>query len=468
MALTTIGDRLTPSIPIQITFDAQKLAVGTKVTTLIGHCTTSPSLEPNSIHEIIDIGDSTSAQLEVDGLAGQGSEIGKMAKAFIDANALAGRATFPAFRVLMLANGDTGVAAEGVEKLKALRSDMIVSPYPVGSAANNGLLDLVEFISGPDRDLQGQFGSFLTVGSLDPISVVQTYTYNSQKLIIASLPDTSTTPLQFTGDTASGSPQVANLDSLEVQIGQMVQSSAIVGGSATILSVDLVAKTLTLSSNVNVSGSGTQFTAMASASAQPANIVAAAHAGAMMASTFPYNPLKGVVVGGLVPPSKMSDRVQIDPFGSSEALLRAGVSPMYVAPGNKVALIKTRTSYKLLPDGVTAVTDYNAWQQLVTLNDFRESLYQVCQNPPFNNNPGGTKASLTVANALLGEFVRLALSFEDQGAFQGVKSLVKEFEVEPSPLRRGRFDFRLPVNVLPDLDVVAINVFSTTKFDFTL
>ena len=394
MALTTIGDRLTPSIPIELTFDAQKVAVGTKVTTLIGHQGDAPTLEANSIHEMINLADPVQALAEVDGLAGPGSEIGQMAKAFVEANALAGRSTYPAFRVLMLAKDDEGVASDAFNLLTSLRSDMIVSPYTAEDNGTNRILDLAELISAPDRDLQGQFGSFVTMGSIKPVGTV--YPYNSRKLIIANLPDTADEPSQ-----------------------------------------------------------------------SPA-IIAAAHAGAMMSTTFPYAPLKGVAIGGLKPPVNMADRVQISPNGSSEALLRAGVSPLYVQPGNVVAFIKTRTTYKLLPDGVTAVTDYNAWQQLVTLNDFREQLYQVCQNPPFNNNPGGTKASFAVANALLGEFVRLALAFEEQGAFQGVKSLVKEFEVAPSPLRRGRFDFRLPVNVLPDLDVVAINVFATTKFDFTI
>ena len=398
MALTSIGDRITPSIPIEITFAAQTVATGTKITTLIGHMATVPgSATANSAHLMVAIGDADAAKAEVETLAGVGSEIAKMAYAFVAANALAGRSTFPAFRVLMLDHGDTAFAADAIELLKHLRSDTIVSCYPASDAINTQvLINLAVQISGPDRDLQGQFGTFVTVGSLDSITQVQAYNYNSRNLIIASLPDSASTP------------------------------------------------------------------------SQGAQIVASAHAGAMMSSVFPYNPLKGVAIGGLIPPVKMSDRVQIDPFGSSEALLVAGVSPMYVAPGDVVSLLKTRTTYKLQPDGVTAVSDYNAWQQLVTMDDFKEELYQIGQNPPFNNNPGGTKASLSVADAFRAEVVRLCLVFEEEGAFQGVKSLVKLIQVEPSKLRRGRFDVKIPINVLPDLDVIAINIVGTTLYDFTI
>ena len=467
MALTSIGDRLTPSIPIEITFDAQKLATGTKITTLIGHMAAVPgSGLVNTSHLMVNIGDPESAQAEVDALAGEGSEIGKMAYAFVAANALAGRSTFPAFRILMLGNADAGFASDAIEMLKHLRSDMIVSPYPASDATNTQvLLNIAILISGPDRDLQGQFGSFVTVGSLDSIAGVQAYNYNSQKLIVASMPDTNTGEVTPTADTVSGSRTLINASSVAgIYPGATVSGTGIPAGS-TVLSV--AAGKITLSNAASAAGTAIALT-IQNVVSQPENILASAHAAAMMASVFPYNPLKGVAIGGLIPPKKMSDRVQIDPQGSSEALLVAGVSPLYVQPGDVVAFIKTRTTYKLLPDGVTAVTDYNAWQQLVTLNDFREELYQLCQNPPFNNNPGGTKASLAVANALLGEMARLALAFEDDGAFQGVKSLVKQFKVEPSSLRRGRFDFKLPVNVLPDLDVIAINVFSTTNFDFTL
>lgn len=467
MALTSIGDRITPSIPIEITFDAQKVATGLKVTTLIGHKAASGGTGlPYSTRNMINIGDPVAAQAEVDAIAGAGSEIGKMAYAFVAANAFAGRSTFPAFRVLLLDNADTDIPDEAIAAIKTLRSDMIVSPYPASDEDSAGVLkDLVTLISGPDRDLQGQFGSFFTVGSLDSVEDVQAYDYNSNKMIIASLPDSNEGAVSPTGNTAVGSPNILAASSVAgVYKGASISGTGIPANTKV---VDVSAGKIVMSKNATAVGTGVTLTIQNVVSQGP-EIVAAAHAGAQMASVFPYMPLKGVAIGGLVPPQIMADRVEIDPFGSSEALLRAGVSPLYVQPGDVVGFIKTRTTFKLLPDGVTEARDYNAWQQLVTLNDFREELYQVCQNPPFNNNPGGTKASLAVANALLGEFVRLALNFEDQGAFQGVKSLVKQFQVQPSVLRRGRFDFKLPVNVLPDLDVIAINVFSTTMFDFTL
>lgn len=467
MALTDISNRLTPSVPIEITFDAQPLAVGTKYTTLIGHGAANPGTGLNySLYQMINVGDPVAAQLEADAFAGTGSELGQMAYAFVAANALAGRSNFPAFRLCLLANGDTNINSSAIEALKHVRSDMIVSCYPASSSANTqALINLAILISGPDRDLQGQFGSFVTIGSLDSVAAVEQYNFNSPYLIIASLPDSNTTTSSLHADTDMGSAVLMNPSTVYgFYPGALVTGTGIPAGTSI---VSVSSTSVTLSNEATADGTSVALT-VTGVQSQPANIVASAHAGGMMASAFPYNPLKGVAIGGLIPPAIMSDRVQVDPQGSSEALLAAGVSPLYIAPGNVVSYIKTRTTYKLLPDGVTAVTNYNAWQQLVTLNDFREELYQITQNPPFNNNPGGTKASVDVANALLAEMARLAFSFEDQGGFQGVKSLVKLFQVAPSTSSRGRFDFKLPVNVLPDLDVIAINIFATTMFDFTL
>jgi hypothetical protein len=117
------------------------------------------------------------------------------------------------------------------------------------------------------------------------------------------------------------------------------------------------------------------------------------------------------------------------------------------------------------------VTAYFDWQDLVVLNDFREDCYLITQNPPFNNNPGGTKASQTIANLLKDEILRQAQDYEDQGAFQGVQTNAPLFLVQPSSTSRGRFDFKIPVNVIPGLMVIAGNIeaVSGANFgDFTL
>jgi phage tail sheath gpL-like len=197
---------------------------------------------------------------------------------------------------------------------------------------------------------------------------------------------------------------------------------------------------------------------------QPSEIVAAAHAGGLMASQFPYYPMQGIGTA-LIPPQKQSDWIAIDPNGASEAALVGGLSPLVVTNGS-VNFLRTRTTWTM--NGLIPVTAYFDWQDLVTLNDFREDCFVIGQSPPFNNNPGGTKDSLAIANQFKDEVLAEAFIYETENAFQAVKSLAPQFEVAPSQTSRGRFDFLIPVNVLPGLFVIAGNIQGVTAFNFTL
>jgi len=468
--LTDINDRLTPSVPIEITFDAQPVAVGRKQTTIFGHvAATGGSGVPYQVYTVVNVADSAAAQAEVDALAGAGSQIGKMAKAFVDSSVLAGRVNFPAFRVVLIPNAvtDFGPSDEALTAVKTIRSDMFVSCYPASDSANEVKLQgLCAFVSGVDRDLQGQFGSFMTVGSIDDLVTQEAFGFNSRFVIVASLPDTNTALVNEAADTTTASKVLTNIASTAgINEGAQVSGTGIPVG-AVVTKVEKTQVTISLAATATGSAVALAFQNVIS---QSAEIVAAAHAAGMMASAFPYNPLQGVTVGGLIPPKKKSDWIQIDPNGSSEQALIAGLSPLYVQPGNIVGFLRTRTTYALRPDNVTAVTAYFDWQDLVVLNDFREVCYQVSQNPPFNNNPGGTKASRQVAALFKDEVLRQAYNFQTLGAFQAVKELAPQFQVATSTTSRGRFDFKIPVNVLPGLYVIAGNILATTQFDqFTI
>jgi hypothetical protein len=105
MGLTSIADRLTPSNPMEITFGAQPGATGSKITTIIAHMAASGSMAvPYSIHKVVNVGDPVKAQAEVDAIAGAGSQAGKMAYAFVNANAAPGRSNFTAFQIFYLKN----------------------------------------------------------------------------------------------------------------------------------------------------------------------------------------------------------------------------------------------------------------------------------------------------------------------------------------------------------------------------
>lgn len=538
--LTSINARLTPSAPIEITFGAQPIQTGVKITTIFGHMASSPGIGvPYQAYQVINVGDANAAKLEVDALAGSGSQIGKMAAAFVNANELIGSSNFPAFRVVLIPFGvnNFGPNQEALAAVQALRSDTFVSCYPAGDSVNLGiLLPFVQSISGPDGDLQGQFGSFGVWGSIDSLATAAAYDINSKYAIVAFMPDSNTASVSgITGTTTSGSPVLsaivaapivvtgsvssglttitgisstagiyvgATITGTDIAVGSVVEQvlptsivmSMMATGSAgpesisfqnvpataginpgaaisgtgipansTVLSV--TANSITISQNASASGGSVAFTITNQISQNP-EIIACAHAAAMMASAFPYNPLQGVVLGGIIPPQKLSDRIVVSAAGSSEAALVAGLSPLYVQPGNTVALLRTRTTWVL--NGLIPTTAYFDWQDLVTLNDFREDCFQITQNPPFNNNPGGTKASQFTANLLRDEILRIAKQFEDLGAFQAVLSLAPQFVVSPSTVQRGRFDFKIPVNVLPGLYVIAGNIQAVTTFDFTL
>lgn len=529
--LNSIANRLTPSVPIEITYAGQPVATGRKFTTLFGHMTSSPgSGTPYQVYTVVNVGDPDAALAEVDALAGSGSQIGKMAAAFVKAVSQSpGAANFNAFRVVLIPSTELsfGPSDQAITAVKYLRSDMFVSCYPAASSTQRGkLLALCQLMSGVDRDLQGQFGSFMTVGSIESLATQVAYAFNSLYIQVASLPDSNTdsvpvtattttdsnvltavarAALTPTGDTASGSAVISNVSSVAgIYPGAAITGAGIPANST----VELVGtNSLTISQNATATATGVTLTITNQATAgiyegatltgtgipagtvvesvarttltmskvatatgssiavtvqnvvsQAPEIVAAAHAGRQMSSAFPYNPLQGVTIGGLIAPRKITDRIEINPNGASEQALAAGLSPLYVQPGNTVGYIRTRTTLNLKPDNVTAVTAYFDWQEIVTLYDFRESCYQISQNPPFNNNPGGTKASAAIAALFKDEVLREAQAFEDGGGFQGVKTLAPLFVVAPSTTSRGRFDFKIPVNVLPGLMVIAGNI----------
>ena len=541
--LTTIANRLTPSVPIQLTFGAAPIATGTKFTTLFGHMAQVPGNgTPFQVYQVVNVGDPVAGPLEVEALAGNGAQIVAMTQAFINANVSGGFGNFPQFRVVLIPFGmnNFGPNNEAINAVAHLRSDKFVSCFPASDATNAGtLLDLAQLISGIDRDLSGQFGSFVVLGSTDALDAQALYNFNSRYMEVASLPDSNTALVNATGTTAKGSPivtavaqapinitghttasstSVTGIDSTDgIYLGASITGSNIpdnttvyqvlptelvlsaaatstvaadalvvtnlatsgiypgalvtdAGGalpaSTTVLSVG--ASTLTLSANATSAQSANALTVQNQVS-QPPEVVAAVYAAGTMSATFPYPPMNGVVAGGLVKPQKTSDWISINPNGASEQALAAGLSPLVVQPAGTVAFLRTRTTFTM--NGLVPATAYFDWQDLVLMNDFREDVFLITQNPPFNNNPGGTKASFQTAQLLLNEIVREAMLYENQGAFQGVQTLAPLFQVQPSSTSRGRFDFFIPENVVPGLMVIAGNLqgVSGAQFgDFTL
>jgi hypothetical protein len=530
-ALNDIANRLTPSVPQEITYAAQPTATGRKFATLFAHMAQVPGTGmPYQVYRVVNVGVPASAQAEVDAVAGFGSQAGKMAYAFVAANALIAQArSFPAFQIVLLPYTELyfGPNQEAILAAQNLRCDFLVSCYPAGDSTNRTtLLNLANLLTGPDRDLQGQFGSFAMFGSIEPLSVQVGYAINSRAAMVASNPDTNTAlvniiandldnsnvltnisqaPVTVNGILTAGSTTIAGISSTAgIYAGASITGSGIPVGA---IVENMTATTLLISApatssesseplvvtnlptagiypGASITGSGVPVgtvvesispstITMSNAATGTANAIAiavqnqvsnlpeelaAAQAATLLSLAFPYNPAQGLTVGGLVPSQKTSDRIYIDPNGTSEQALAAGLSPFYTQPGNTVGMIRSLTTYNLLPDGVTTATSYIDWQDIVALYDFREDMYEVSQNPPFNGNPGGTKATTTIAAFFKDELIRVSSDYEDQGAFQNVKQLAPYYQVVPSTTSRGRFDFRVPEDVVPGLIVIAGNI----------
>lgn len=393
MSLTNIANRLTPSTPIELTFGQQPVATGTKIATLIGHRAASGGTGTTyHVYQLANVGDPTAAKAEADGIAGSGSEIGKMVEEFVKANSIPGRSNFPPVRIVLLANDDTayGAADEALEALKTLRSDLIVSPYDASgtSTLRTKLTDLAALLSGPDRDANGQFGTTIVMGSIVTSATALAIAADNMFLTIPYFQDTTVSP------------------------------------------------------------------------SQPVAIVAAGVAAVMLQSQFPYLPLMDQHVGGLIAPAKRSDYILSGPTELSELALAAGLAPLKVDAAGRVRMIRSRLT-KVTIDGLVPATAYFDWQDMVVLYDFRESVYLRLQQPDLKPK----KASLVTAKLIKDEILRLAKFFEANEAFQSVSQLAPQFVVEPSSSSRGRFDFKIPVNVIPGLQVVAGNIEATTQFD---
>lgn len=400
MGLTNITNRLTPSVPMEFTFGNQPIAPGTKITTLIGHRASSGgSGTTYAPHTMVALGDPDAAKLEVDTLFGTGSEIGKMAYAFVASNALVStgaRPNFPAFRIVALANADAdfGSAAVALTNIQLLRSDFLVNPYdctdtsdtPVIDANMTTLIAKAVFLSGVDRDLRGQFGTLAigaTVKALtDAVSVHPDTAYAS----IAVFPDTDGTPSQVVG------------------------------------------------------------------------VVAAAYAGMLAGNAFPYLGLDNVELGALLPPTLKSDYIIQDPSGTSESALTNALAPLTVDINGKVRCIRARNCRKsVLGDGVTTATAYLDVQDIQPLFDFREDIYTIMQTPPFKNQKATDQQAAKVRDVVLA----LAFKYQDEGAFQHVKELSPKTVAAINGSTRGRIDFQALEDVAPINHVTAGNIQAT-------
>ncbi len=188
--------------------------------------------------------------------------------------------------------------------------------------------------------------------------------------------------------------------------------------------------------------------------------VAAAAAARIAANAAPFNPMDNVTIANLDAPKVQSDWILVGGGLESETALNKGWTPLRVKPNGEVAFIRTRTS-RITSDGTTFVTGYYDVQDFQVLYFWRKTIYTRLTQPDLVQ----VKASVDTAQLIKSELIRLATLFQDQTMFQNVLNLAKKFKVERSVSDRHRFDVFTPVNVIPGLHVVAVNVQATTEGD---
>lgn len=189
--------------------------------------------------------------------------------------------------------------------------------------------------------------------------------------------------------------------------------------------------------------------------------LAAAEAAIMAANAIPFNPLDGAVIGGVVAPAAINDYITIGANAESETALNLGWGPLKVLPNGTVAIVRNITSRITVGDGVTKVSAYYDVQDFQVLYFWRKTVFTRFSQVDFTQ----VKASLQKAQSAKSELIRLATTFQDQNMFQAVDQLAKQFQVQRSLTDRSRFDVLTPVNVIPGLHVIAVNVQAGTQFD---
>jgi phage tail sheath gpL-like len=320
--ITSLGDRLTPSRPVEIAFgpetglpdDAQSLVI-------IGHRGSGAASGASGVDNyasvtISNVADVTACSGEVAADFGDGSELAKMVLAAVRANEAAG--VHPAIKAIPLAYADTDFGAADAALVAAKRiqgKNYVVSPYAGDSSTLRGkLFTAAEVMSGPDRTDNNQFGSFGVAhirAVTDPANLPSPDTYHG---ILTWLPDTGT------------------------------------GGDAPAYSVGEIAS------------------------------VAAAK---MAANGRPYNPLDSVVLTGVAAPAKDTDWITVGVGLESEVALQAGVTPLCVKPTEEVAFVRTITT-RITFNGVR-VTAYYDVQDFNVLFDWRKTIWTRENQSDFTN-----------------------------------------------------------------------------------
>ena len=187
--------------------------------------------------------------------------------------------------------------------------------------------------------------------------------------------------------------------------------------------------------------------------------VAAAYGAVCASLSVPYLPLSGITVGGLIPPASSSDYHSAGDTGTASLGLSAGLSPMLITPGGRVAISRSITSLRTVSSiEDSAYYDMQDWQVLYYL---RKNSYNIASQPRYRQ----AKASVAKFQALKSELLQLCKTLESLEMLQYVDLLASQFTVERSLQNRHAGLFRVPVNVIPGFANKGIELDAGVLFD---
>lgn len=183
MATTSIGNTKTPSRPVEITFAAETgTPTDDQELLLIGHEAATPgTVDEYVVQNINNAGDSVAAFAEAEGYFGTGSELAKMVKAAIEANA--GGSNFPIIKCIGLPNAvtDFGPSDEALVAAEGTKHEFIVSPYDGKTTAiTDKAIDHALKVSGAFRVENNQFGTIAVACNMDVADPSTLPTYDTQ------------------------------------------------------------------------------------------------------------------------------------------------------------------------------------------------------------------------------------------------------------------------------------------------
>ncbi len=190
--------------------------------------------------------------------------------------------------------------------------------------------------------------------------------------------------------------------------------------------------------------------------------IAAQYCSRLAAKTTPFNSSNKQTL--LVTPSAdETEWIGTTLTGGTEAALGAGITPLGSDRLGNVRIVRAVLSVTTQTEvaGGPPVASYLDVEDQQILHYYRRSVWERLNQSDFQN----VKNSQERRDAIKAVGIGQAKLFETAGMFQHVDLLAPFFKVEQNAIDRHRSDFLYPVNVIPNLQIIAGRIDAGTQFD---